>query len=185
MLSIASEPPSPARIRNHCSLSASRGDFALPAAASVAGSASRKRLNRRLVMTDLLAFLASGLDRDFGARRDVGVVDDSVQLPVVADTTPDMQVLSVLDVGAATNVADTIAALLDAQIAAHERQLRVGVVRDLGSRPVVEVGLDFLTSANRRPMLRQDLRIVGEERGAGREIVAGDGLLEGACDVGG
>src|SRR5688572_2285062 len=185
MLSIASEPPSPARIRNHCSLSASRGDFTPPAAASLAGSTSRKRLNRRFVMIDLLAFLASGLDRDFRARRDVGVVDDSVQFPVVADTAPDMQVLSVFDVGAATNVANTIAALLDAQIAAHERQLRVGVVRDLGSRPVVEIGLDFLTSANRRTMLRQDLRIVGEQSHAGREIVAADGLLQGPCDVGG
>src|SRR5688500_19641648 len=101
MLSIASEPPSPARIRNHCSLSASRGDFALPAATSVAGSASRKRLNRRFVMTDLLAFLARGLDRDLRARRDVGVVDDSVQLPVVADTAPHVQVLVVHDVATA------------------------------------------------------------------------------------
>src|SRR5687768_3371728 len=185
MLSIASEPPSPARIRNHCSLSASRGDFALPGSASLAGSASRKRLNRRFVMTDLLAFLASGLDRDRRARRGVGVVDDSVQLPVVADTAPDVQVLSVLDVGAATNVADTVAALLDAQIAAHEGQLGVGVVRDLGSRPVVDISLDFLTPANRRPMLRQDLRVVGEKSDAGREIVAGDGLLQGSCDVGG
>src|SRR5688572_18164338 len=120
MLSIASEPPSPARIRNHCSLSASRGDFALPAATSVAGSVSRKRLNRRFVMTDLLTFLASGLDRDCRPGRDVGVVDDSVKLPVVVDTAPDVQVLSVLDVGAAANVADTIAALLDAQVAAHQ-----------------------------------------------------------------
>src|SRR5688572_10709854 len=99
MLSIASDPPSPARIRNHCSLSASRGDFTPPAAVSAAGSAagsaSRKRLNRRLVMTGLLAFLASRLDRDLGARLEVGVVDDPVQLPVAAVAAPDVQVLAV------------------------------------------------------------------------------------------
>src|SRR5918994_1122796 len=106
MLSIASEPPSPARIRNHCSLSASRGDFMPPAAVSAVGAASGKRLNRRFLMTDLLAFLARGLDRDLRARCDVGVVDDPVKLPVVAETAPDMQILSVLDFGAATNVAD-------------------------------------------------------------------------------
>ena len=49
-LSIVDDPPSPARIRNHCSLSASRGDFVPPAAASAVGSTTRNRLNKRVLM---------------------------------------------------------------------------------------------------------------------------------------
>src|SRR6185295_5762782 len=120
MLSIAGSTPRPARIRNHCSLSASRGDFAPPAAASAVGSTTRNRLNRLLLMAELLTFLARRLDRDLGARFDICVVDHSVQLPVGADTAPDVHVFAFFHVRAAAHVADPVAALLDSEIAAHE-----------------------------------------------------------------
>src|SRR5678816_4619923 len=103
MLSIAGSTPRPARIRNHCSLSASRGDFTPPAAASAVGSTTRKRLNR-VLMADLLTLLARRLDRDLGARFDICVVDHSIQLPAGARATPDVQVFAFFHVRATTHL---------------------------------------------------------------------------------